>query len=216
MSLHLHFFELMPSGACEGDLVWVLMDLGQTVIRFDWAAPLRRLSEWGVRFRDMDALAGELDFDGLERGVISANDFFGGMRRRWGLRASEKELAEVWSAIFTLWPERQRVLERLATRYQVAAASNTCGVHVDWMRSHSDLLDSFHRCFYSYEMGARKPEAEFYQKILDALKVPAKSCLLVDDRADNVEGARTVGLRAIQVDPEEDLVERLREAGIEI
>ncbi|MCB2022388.1 MAG: HAD-IA family hydrolase [Burkholderiaceae bacterium] len=45
-----------------------------------------------------------------------------------------------------------------------------------------------------------KPDARAYQVCLDALGLPAEACVFVDDQLRNVEGARHVGLHALQFD----------------
>ena len=54
--------------------------------------------------------------------------------------------------------------------------------------------------FYSFAMGVAKPERAFFQRILEATGIPAARVLFVDDRAENVEGARAIGLRSKAVD----------------
>ena len=54
--------------------------------------------------------------------------------------------------------------------------------------------------FYSFAMGVAKPERAFFQRILDATGIPPGQILFVDDRADNVVGARQLGLLAEQVE----------------
>lgn len=58
--------------------------------------------------------------------------------------------------------------------------------------------------YYSCELGARKPEPAFFERVLADLRIaPAESHRVgfVDDLADNVETARRLGIRAVQHDP---------------
>ena len=52
--------------------------------------------------------------------------------------------------------------------------------------------------FVSCDVGARKPEASYYRAVLDRLGGPAGSCVFIDDREGNCEGARTAGMDAIR------------------
>jgi putative hydrolase of the HAD superfamily len=58
---------------------------------------------------------------------------------------------------------------------------------------YGQLLDG---AFYSYELGVAKPDPAYFTTILDRLDVPGGQVLFVDDRLDNVESARSIGLRA--------------------
>jgi HAD superfamily hydrolase (TIGR01509 family) len=62
---------------------------------------------------------------------------------------------------------------------------------------------------YSAEEGYRKPDARIYQNTLARLKVEAAAATFVDDRAVNVEGAKQMGIHAIQYDGFSKLLEDL-------
>jgi putative hydrolase of the HAD superfamily len=56
----------------------------------------------------------------------------------------------------------------------------------------------------SYDLGFAKPDPAYFTAALSRIDVPADECLFVDDRADNVEAARGVGMHALRY---RDLIE---------
>lgn len=62
--------------------------------------------------------------------------------------------------------------------------------NVAWLRG-------FDHYTYSCDVGMIKPEAGIYEHSLEGLGVAAGEALFLDDREDNVEGARRVGLHAL-------------------
>lgn len=52
--------------------------------------------------------------------------------------------------------------------------------------------------FVSCSMGVRKPDAAIFERAASSLGVTPADCLLVDDRTANCDGARAVGMRALQ------------------
>jgi|SoiMethySBSTD1v2_1073268.scaffolds.fasta_scaffold297597_2 putative hydrolase of the HAD superfamily len=56
----------------------------------------------------------------------------------------------------------------------------------------------FDHVFSSAEIGWRKPSREYFTTVLEQLRLPAGECLLVDDTARNVAGARAAGLLAMR------------------
>ncbi len=74
----------------------------------------------------------------------------------------------------------------------------------------------FSAFFSSCYLGVRKPEARIYEIALDVMHADPAACLFVDDREENVAGARAVGLRAIHAPDPARLREYLRAAGVEI
>lgn len=64
-------------------------------------------------------------------------------------------------------------------------------------------------CFYSCEMGLRKPEPGIYEKALQALSCRAENAVFIDDRQGNVEAASSMGISSILFCGCEDLREQL-------
>jgi HAD superfamily hydrolase (TIGR01509 family) len=69
---------------------------------------------------------------------------------------------------------------------------------------------------FSYEIGAMKPDRAFFTACLDAVGVPAESCIFIDDAEANVEGARAAGLKAVHYRDPASLIHGLRELGVEV
>jgi putative hydrolase of the HAD superfamily len=60
------------------------------------------------------------------------------------------------------------------------------------------LRKSFSAFFSSCFMGARKPGVEIYRRALDVTQREPGQCVFIDDRAENLESARQLGMSAIQ------------------
>ncbi|HSX43983.1 MAG TPA: HAD family phosphatase [Candidatus Saccharimonadales bacterium] len=63
---------------------------------------------------------------------------------------------------------------------------------------HSPELKQFDPVIISCDVGMRKPDPEIYQLMLEKLGLPAEECIFVDNRADNVEAAKKLGMHIIQ------------------
>jgi putative hydrolase of the HAD superfamily len=61
-----------------------------------------------------------------------------------------------------------------------------------------DLRDYIQAAFSSCYLGLRKPGQAIYRRALDVLGKPAERTLFIDDRAENVAGAASVGMKAIR------------------
>lgn len=62
--------------------------------------------------------------------------------------------------------------------------------------------------------GVRTSDARIYEIAPDVMQAEPAASLFVDDREENVAGARAVGLRARHAPDPDRLVEYLRDAGI--
>ena len=76
-------------------------------------------------------------------------------------------------------------------------------------------LEEFHHHTFSHHLRIAKPEAAIYQHAIEGLGVPANEILFIDDRAENIEGARAAGLHAIQYIAHDAFLRDLEASGIE-
>lgn len=76
------------------------------------------------------------------------------------------------------------------------------------LRSEAGFLDHFDQVTFSYELGFIKPEAPIYRHALEGLGVEPAEALFLDDRPENVEGARAVGIHAEVFNSWEDFLLR--------
>jgi len=50
--------------------------------------------------------------------------------------------------------------------------------------------------FYSCELGVKKPDTTYFEKIVERLELPSSKLLFIDDKDTNVKAAQQVGLQA--------------------
>jgi len=95
-----------------------------------------------------------------------------------------------------LFPESATLVGQIRARYKVASLSNTNELH--WSRFSSDwgLPGMFDANFPSFEVRRIKPDADYFEHVLETLDVPAHRALFLDDKAANVAAAERVGILA--------------------
>ena len=71
------------------------------------------------------------------------------------------------------------------------------------------LYEPFNPCLLSCEIGIEKPDLKAYELLLIELNLPAKEVIFIDDRPENIEAAKAVGLDAILFQSEQQLREEL-------
>jgi putative hydrolase of the HAD superfamily len=64
------------------------------------------------------------------------------------------------------------------------------------LRKSGNLLEHFDHVTFSYELGVAKPQREIYDHAIHGLGIAPAEALFLDDREENVEGARAAGLEA--------------------
>ncbi len=87
---------------------------------------------------------------------------------------------------------------------------------IRYVRQQFPWLNDFDHQTFSAEVGLVKPDPAIYRHSLDSLRVQASEALFVDDKAQNIEGARTVGMFAIQFRSTVQLRDDLTELGFPV
>jgi HAD superfamily hydrolase (TIGR01509 family) len=87
-------------------------------------------------------------------------------------------------------------------------------IWIEELRERFRLDERFDGVWASCHLGVRKPDPEFYRRLLEKVGFPAEACLFVDDREVNVAAARSVGMRAHLFAGAEDLRARLASEGV--
>ena len=95
------------------------------------------------------------------------------------------------------FPNTFELLESIPTHIPLAALSNTSAAH--WVHVEATgLTDKLDHLFLSHEIGHLKPNHQAFQAAVDGLKLPAEEIIFFDDNIDNVNAAKTFGLKAHQ------------------
>jgi glucose-1-phosphatase len=148
-------------------------------------------------------------FLAYERGEIDDLEFRSFVRSLFKVNLSDAELDACWNAMLLTIDERKvELLLQLKKNYNTFLLSNTNTIHVDYINANvipklkgvRSLEECFHKTYYSHLMKKRKPEAEIFQQVLDENNLDAADTIFLDDNADNIAGARAVGIQTAFVD----------------
>ena len=108
------------------------------------------------------------------------------------------------------------MLEGLAARYRLVLLSNTNAIHFDMIReTYGDLLRHFHALVLSYEVKAMKPARAIFERAVEAAGCRPEECFYTDDIAAYVEGARSIGIDAVQFESAAQIERDLAARGIQ-
>lgn len=192
-------------------------DFGKVVSHFDHGLTSRRLAaytELPVEKIHAFLFCSPLEID-YESGRITTDEFIRQAFHRLRLRCSEAEFRKAWTDIF--WPNEEvcRLILVLKDRYPLVLGSNTNELHAKhFSHQYADVFRHFDGIVYSHEVGARKPNAAFFERCRQHLGVPPSDCVFIDDLPANVAGAQACGWQGIVYTSYPDLVAQLRSLGI--
>jgi putative hydrolase of the HAD superfamily len=209
---------MTPPRLSPGDADALLFDLGRVVLDIDFS---KALACWaghaGCMPSDIAARwAIDESYHHHERGTISDEAFFEGLRRSLGIAITDAQFLDGWNAIFAGEMEGiAPLLERAAGHFPLYVYSNTNRAHVaHFTRIHAHTLKPFRELFYSSSIGMRKPEIAAFDHVVKAMGVQASRVVFFDDLAENVESARSLGIKAVQVKSSRDVADALTALGV--
>lgn len=194
----------------------VIFDLGRVLVHFDFKRGYRALE--GLCPYAAAEIPKRIGPTGLverfETGLIEPADFVTELSRALDLRVDYAEFCRIWSCIFTDTLVPESLLEGLAARYRLLLLSNTNAIHFEMVRDTYPLLRHFHHLVLSYEVKAMKPHPRIFREAVARAGCRPEECFYTDDIAAYVEGARQIGIDAVQFQSAEQVQRELRARGI--
>jgi len=183
----------------------IIFDLGGVIIHLDFNRTRKAFLDLGLSEFDSvysKAQQNEL-FDEFDKGNITPASFRDEIRKHIGKTVSDAEIDNAWNAMLLDVPEEKlRILKELQTKYRTFLLSNTNVIHVESFsaelkRVHNvtDFTDYFEKCYYSCDIGRRKPDVETFQFVLDENGLSAAETLFIDDSPQHLEGAMQCGIQ---------------------
>jgi putative hydrolase of the HAD superfamily len=134
----------------------------------------------------------------LETGRQTFDDFAADCATRLGATIPAGQFRAVYESVLTPNLAVFPLVERLVARGRVGLCSNTSAVHWELERRRLPFASRLDPVIVSYEVGVMKPDPAIFHALASAAGVPAQLVLFVDDRAENVDGAKRAGLEAVQ------------------
>ncbi|KAI0602066.1 HAD-like domain-containing protein [Biscogniauxia sp. FL1348] len=140
----------------------------------------------------------------LDRGKISLDDACKGFGEMLGANTSDIKdgLLQAQKSL-TANSRLVQVIRELKTSYpnlQLYIMSNISKEHFKIVRNLDLPWSIFTSAFVSGVIGMRKPDLCFFQYVLDKIPVNPNEVVMVDDRAENICAARSVGIHGLLVD----------------
>lgn len=179
----------------------LISDLGDVIVLLDFA-PLRAFLERKTG-RAADEIWPVVHEEGswrrLETGHISIGEYARLVGETIGAPVAADEFRRVWCSIF---PGIDAEVHALYMRWRaqgrpLVALTNTNAPHMKHLRATYEQLSVFDRIFSSHEIGARKPDPASFDHVLARVGAAAEDCIFVDDRPENIEVARDLGMKTI-------------------
>ncbi len=100
-------------------------------------------------------------------------------------------------------------------KYKIALLSNVGIAMMDGFFSEKERKELFDVVVLSGDIKMAKPDPEIFELTLQKLGVTADEALFIDDSLNHIEGAKTIGIHAIQYSSNEQLKRELEPFGLD-
>lgn len=138
-------------------------------------------------------------FREFETGAIDEVAFRQGLRETFQLNGTDAQMDAAWlSLLLGVHPGREELLRELSQEFRLFLLSNTNPMHYRVFAPQCrELFSHFEKCYFSHEMGLRKPDPEIYTAVLEAEALNPGETLFIDDSEANLLGAENLGIRTL-------------------
>lgn len=194
----------------------ITFDLGNVLVKVDHMEFCRRLAiltplapEDIFAYVFKGALEPEYD-----TGKVTSEEFYNHIVAQFKIAVDFERFARWWNSLFSLMPEMEEVVIKLAEKYPLFLLSNTNALHFDYIFNNYPVLQHFSEFVLSYKIGSRKPEDAIYQHLIRRSGILPEEILFIDDKMPFVTAAQDNGIQAWQFTCCDDLKKQLTDYGL--
>lgn len=195
------------------DVKNIIFDLGGVIIDLKRRMAVDALDRLGIQ--DASALLGEYEQKGpflmLETGDISSSELYDILLPHCRKGTTCTDIRDAFEEFLREIPvERLRMLDALREKgYRLYVLSNTNPIMYNhWIdnafrNDGKSINDYFDGIVTSFQERMCKPDPALFQRVVDRYGLDKKETLMLDDSEANVKAARSIGLMAKRINPED-------------
>lgn len=155
-----------------------------------------------------------------DRGTLNGVTYWREVARSVGrFKLEEDELDALYAADVRLWTDLNEPMVKWAQELhrrgvRTGILSNIGDRMEIGIRNSFDWIDAFHHCTWSHRLNLAKPEIAIYYHAAKGLETDPARILFIDDREENVAGARAAGMAAIHYTDYDTFVLTMKQMGL--
>jgi len=185
----------------------IVFDLGVVLFDLDYTLTINAFKALGIDKHEgfFSETEQTLLFDKFERGDIQPAEFIQSLRNLMPGEADDDAIISAWNAMLLGLPQSSvDLLNSLRPHYNLYLLSNTNDLHyvhlhelIKAQHGLQGLHELFTAVYFSNKEGLRKPEPEFYNRLVEQEELNPHETVFIDDMLKNVVGAREVGIQGV-------------------
>lgn len=201
----------------------IIFDLGGVVLDIDEDIVYKELEKMGI---STSKLAHSKEFMDImskfDTGIYTAPTFRKKVKAFLGQeKMTDQKFDSIWNSMLLDIPrERIEAIEKVRKHYKIFLMSNSNVIHYDlYVRDlqlrfgYNEFDELFNKSYFSFAEHLEKPDPRFFELILDHEHLLPEETLFIDDTAENIKVAKSLGINTYHISREE-LVRNLFENGV--
>ena len=201
----------------------IIFDLGGVILDIDENIVYKELEKMGINVSELSHSKEFMDiFSKFDIGVYTAPTFRKKIKALLGQeKMTDQKFDAIWNAMLLDIPrERIEAIEKVKKHYKIFLMSNSNVIHYDlYVRDlqlrfgYNEFDELFNKSYFSFAEHLEKPDPRFFELILDHEGLIPEETLFIDDTAENIKVAKSLGIHTYHISREE-LVRNLFENGV--
>lgn len=190
------------------ELETIIFDLGEVIVDLDPQAVIMEFSYLtDGKGKDLkELMVGSPYLFEYETGQIDDHTFIAAINELFESQITYEQFYHAWNLMIKDIPKKRLdLIKELQKTHQVLILSNTNAMHEQKFEQmmldvmNSTMRDLVETAYYSHDIGLRKPNANIYEFVIADKSLNPEKSLFLDDKLENIVGAKGVGLKAVQV-----------------
>ena len=181
----------------------LLFDLGGVIVDLDYKKTANAFENIGLQnaekaysqFNQTDL------FNLFETGHISSEEFLAELQNEIINQVSLSEITKAWnSMIIGFQHSKLEKIKKLSEQVPCYLLSNTNEIHLSYIEQllqemgFKHFLNIFESCYFSHQIGKRKPHKETFEWVLNQMNYDAQDVLFIEDSPQHIKGAKSAKL----------------------
>lgn len=134
---------------------------------------------------------------GFMAGKISERRYWRLCEKSLGIRLDAQKMSQTVLESFKEQKPVISLVKKLRSKYRVLLLSDMPSEWMDWLEKKFGISKNFDDVFVSGYMGAAKPKSLIYKKMLQKTGLKQSECVFIDDRWQNLEYPKKIGMKTI-------------------
>lgn len=194
----------------------IIFDLGNVLIEWNKEKILSKICKNDLEYNLFNKFVFQSNlWIDLDNGKISLEFLENQLIDEMGHQYQDQihELVWNWFNYVDLYDEVYELIKQLKKKnFQIYVLSNTSSIfHIlldSVLSKVSSVLDGY---VISCEVKMMKPQKEIYLSLVNKYQLDIKDCIFLDDLEENVEAARTLGIKAFQIKERKEISKILKD-----